>query len=127
VRPEGLSERHLNNAAFAECAKDALSLRRVVSLDAHAEALGFGCNCGGASPPIYEKILDGKILMMVRYADTSADAGIPQNPQTAARIMHARLQVGDRLLVLERRFAVTMAASPFAFAKMNAPCSTAWV
>ena len=47
----------------------------------------------------YEKILDGKILMMVRYADTSADAGIPQNPQTAARIMHARLQVGDRLLM----------------------------
>jgi hypothetical protein len=47
----------------------------------------------------YEKILDGKILMMVRYADTSADAGIPQNPETAARIMHARLQVGDRLLM----------------------------
>src|SRR4029077_9191232 len=43
VRPEGLSERHLNNAAFAECAKDALSLRRVVYLNAHAEALRFGC------------------------------------------------------------------------------------
>jgi uncharacterized glyoxalase superfamily protein PhnB len=47
----------------------------------------------------YEKILDGKILMMVRYADAPADAGIPQNPETAARIMHARLQVGDRLLM----------------------------
>ena len=34
----------------------------------------------------YEKILDGKILMMVRYADAPADAGIPQNPETAARI-----------------------------------------
>ena len=31
----------------------------------------------------YEKILDGKILMMVRYADAPADAGIPQYPETA--------------------------------------------
>src|SRR5580704_10153981 len=29
----------------------------------------------------------------------AAEAGVPQNPETATRIMHARLQVGDRLLM----------------------------
>jgi PhnB protein len=38
----------------------------------------------------YEKILDGKILMMVRYADAPADAGIPQNPETAASVDERR-------------------------------------
>jgi PhnB protein len=37
--------------------------------------------------------------MMVRYADAPADAGVPQNPETAARITHARLLGGDRLLM----------------------------
>ena len=37
--------------------------------------------------------------MMARYAEAPADAGVPRTPETAARIMHARLQVGDRLLM----------------------------
>jgi hypothetical protein len=32
-------------------------------------------------------------------ADAPAGARVPQNPETAARIMHARLQVGDRLFM----------------------------
>jgi len=38
-------------------------------------------------------------VMMMRYADAPADAGVTQTPETATRIMHARLQVGDRLLM----------------------------
>ena len=60
--------------------------------------LSFDGRCEAAFKH-YEKILGGKILMMMRYADAPADAGVPQNPETAARIMHARLQVGDRLLM----------------------------
>ena len=37
--------------------------------------------------------------MMMRHADAPADAGVPQTPETANRIMHARLKVGDRLLM----------------------------
>jgi PhnB protein len=36
---------------------------------------------------------------MMRYADALAGVDVPQTPETAARIMHARLQVGDRLLM----------------------------
>jgi PhnB protein len=60
--------------------------------------LSFDGHCEAAFRR-YEKILGGKILMMVRYADAPADAGVSQNPEMAARIMHARLQVGDRLLM----------------------------
>ena len=47
----------------------------------------------------YEKVLRGKILMMMRHADAPAGSGVPQNPETANRIMHARLKVGDCLLM----------------------------
>jgi len=48
----------------------------------------------------YEKVFGGTILMMMmRHADAPADAGVPQTPDTATRIMHARLKVGDRLLM----------------------------
>src|SRR5258708_33325606 len=60
--------------------------------------LSFDGHCEAAFKH-YEKILGGKILMMARYADAPADAGVPQNPETAARIIHARWQVGDRLLM----------------------------
>jgi PhnB protein len=60
--------------------------------------LSFDGHCEAAFKH-YEKILGGKILMMMRYADAPAGAGVPQNPETAARIMHARLQVGDRTLM----------------------------
>jgi PhnB protein len=45
-----------------------------------------------------EKALRGEILMMMRHADAPAGSGVPQTPETAARILHARLKVGDRLL-----------------------------
>jgi PhnB protein len=60
--------------------------------------LSFDGKCEAAFKH-YEKILGGKIVMMARYADAPADAGVSQTPETASRIMHARLQVGDRLLM----------------------------
>jgi PhnB protein len=48
---------------------------------------------------IAQKILGGQIVMMMRYADAPAGAGAPQTTETANRIMHARLQVGDRFLM----------------------------
>ena len=36
---------------------------------------------------------------MMRYADAPPEAGVPQASETANRIMHARLQVGDRVLM----------------------------
>lgn len=60
--------------------------------------LSFDGQCEAAFK-YYEKILGGKIVMMMRYADATADAGVPQTPETASRIMHARLQVADRLLM----------------------------
>jgi PhnB protein len=38
--------------------------------------------------------------MMMRHADAPAGSGVPQTPETAARILHARLKVGDRLLMV---------------------------
>jgi PhnB protein len=60
--------------------------------------LSFDGNCEAAFKH-YEKVLGGKILMMARYADAPPDAGVLQTPENATRIMHARLQVGDRLLM----------------------------
>ena len=45
--------------------------------------LSFDGQCEAAFKH-YEKILGGKILMMARYADAPADAGIPQNPDDGA-------------------------------------------
>ena len=47
----------------------------------------------------YEKVFRGKILMMMRHSDAPPGSGVPQNPETANRIMHARLEVGGRLLM----------------------------
>lgn len=60
--------------------------------------LSFDGECEAAFT-FYEKILHGKILMMMRHADAPADAGVPQSPEIANRIMHARMQVGSRLLM----------------------------
>ncbi|HUB65055.1 MAG TPA: VOC family protein [Methylocella sp.] len=60
--------------------------------------LSFDGQCEAAFK-YYEKVLGGKILMMVRHADAPAGAGVPQTPEAANRIMHARLKVGDRLLM----------------------------
>jgi PhnB protein len=60
--------------------------------------LSFDGQCEAAFKS-YEKILRGKIVMMMRYADAPADAGVAQAPETANRIMHARLEIGERRLM----------------------------
>jgi PhnB protein len=47
----------------------------------------------------YEQIFRGKILMLMRHSDAPPDSGVPQTPEIANRIMHARLDVGGRLLM----------------------------
>jgi PhnB protein len=47
----------------------------------------------------YEKVFKGKIAMMMRHSDAPPGSGVPQNSETANRIMHARLEVGGRLLM----------------------------
>ncbi|HYZ21935.1 MAG TPA: VOC family protein [Rhodopila sp.] len=60
--------------------------------------LSFDGQCEAAFKH-YEKVLRGRILMMMRHADAPPGTGVPQTPETAERIMHARLKVGDRLLM----------------------------
>jgi PhnB protein len=60
--------------------------------------LSFDGQCEAAFKH-YKKIFGGTIFMMARYANAPSDAGVPETPATATRIMHARLQVGDRLLL----------------------------
>ncbi len=60
--------------------------------------LGFDGNCEEAFHH-YADVFGGKILMMVRHSDAPAGSGVPQDPATANRIMHARLEVGGRLLM----------------------------
>ncbi|HUK60340.1 MAG TPA: VOC family protein [Stellaceae bacterium] len=60
--------------------------------------LGFDGQCEEAFKR-YEKVLGGKILAMMRYSEAPPGSGVPQNPDTANRIMHARLKVGDRTLM----------------------------
>ena len=47
----------------------------------------------------YEKVFKGKIAMMMRHSDAPPGSGVPQNSETANRIMHARLEVGGHLLM----------------------------
>jgi PhnB protein len=47
----------------------------------------------------YASVLNGEILAMLRYADAPASAGVPRSADSANRIMHARLKVGDRFLM----------------------------
>ena len=110
VRPEGLSERHLNNAAFAECAKDALSLRRVVYLNAHAEALRFGCKLRWRVAAHQQTIAN----LQAGVHDTSGRFRILRNARVGGRICvahhHQDFAAEDFFVVLERRFAVTIKA-----------------
>ncbi|HUZ67183.1 MAG TPA: VOC family protein [Beijerinckiaceae bacterium] len=59
--------------------------------------LGFDGRCEEAFKR-YEKVFGGKIVMMMRYAD-APPGSIPQNPEAANRIMHARLEAGGRMLM----------------------------
>lgn len=45
----------------------------------------------------YEKLLGGKIVAMIGYGDTPAKDHMPAN--TGNRIMHARLELGDQVLM----------------------------
>ena len=58
--------------------------------------LAFDGRCEEAFK-FYEKALGGKILMMMKIAD--APPGMPITPGSEKRIMHARLAVGNRLLM----------------------------
>jgi uncharacterized glyoxalase superfamily protein PhnB/uncharacterized protein YndB with AHSA1/START domain len=58
--------------------------------------LGFDGDCEAAFRH-YEKVLGGKILMMIHYADAPTE--VEQEPGAERRIMHARLQVGRHLLM----------------------------
>ena len=58
--------------------------------------LAFDGQCEEAFK-FYEKALRGKMLMMMRLSD--APPGMPITPGSENRIMHARLQVGDRFLM----------------------------
>jgi PhnB protein len=56
----------------------------------------FGGQCEAAFR-FYERILGGKITMMLTHAETPAVQQVPQDWQ--GKIMHARLQFGDRSLM----------------------------
>ena len=58
--------------------------------------LAFDGECETAFK-FYEKALRGEIVAMLRLADAPPD--VPRTPETANRIMHARLKVGDRVLM----------------------------
>lgn len=58
--------------------------------------LSFNGSCENAFK-FYEKALGGKILMMMRYSDAPPDH--PPMQMVKDRIMHARMQIGDRLLM----------------------------
>lgn len=58
--------------------------------------LAFNGECEAAFKH-YETVLGGSILMMVRNSDAPVGEKLP--PEAAGRIMHARLQVGERLLM----------------------------
>jgi PhnB protein len=58
--------------------------------------LMFDGSCEAAFK-FYEKVLGGKILAMMTYAEMPGSAEMPKDSQN--RIMHARIQVGDKLLM----------------------------
>jgi PhnB protein len=60
--------------------------------------LSFDGQCEAAFKH-YENVLGGEILVMMRNADAPLDSGVPKNPETQHRIMHARLKVGNQLLM----------------------------
>ena len=60
--------------------------------------LSFDGKCEEAFK-LYEEVFGGKILVMMRHSDAPSGSGVPQNPEVANRIMHARLEAGGRLLM----------------------------
>jgi PhnB protein len=72
--------------------------RTIVMVTDFVTYLSFDGRCEEAFKR-YEKVFGGKILMMMRHADAPPGSGVPQNPEVANRIMHARLEAGGRLLM----------------------------
>jgi len=60
--------------------------------------LGFNGNCQEAFK-YYERVLGGKIIMMMTHADMPAEAQGQTPPGWKNKIMHARLVVGDQVLM----------------------------
>jgi PhnB protein len=58
--------------------------------------LNFDGNCAAAFK-FYEKVLGGKILMVMSYGDMPGCSDMPADVK--ARIAHARMQLGDKLLM----------------------------
>ncbi len=58
--------------------------------------LTFNGKCEAAFK-FYEKVLGGKIAFMMRYSE--APAGTPTSAELKDKIMHARLAVGDEVLM----------------------------
>jgi PhnB protein len=58
--------------------------------------LTFGGNCADAMR-FYERTLDGKVEMMMTFADSPMKEQVP--PDAATRVMHARLRLGDRVVM----------------------------
>ena len=60
--------------------------------------LGFNGNCQEAFK-YYERVLGGKIVAMITHADMPAEAQAETPPEWKNKIMHARLLVGDQVLM----------------------------
>jgi len=58
--------------------------------------LAFDGRCKEAFE-FYEKCLGGKVVAMIPYGDTPAKEHMPAG--TGARIMHARIVLGDQVLM----------------------------
>lgn len=63
--------------------------------------LGFDGNCAEAMQ-FYAKELGGKITMMMTFGESPMKDQVP--PDAAKRIMHASVQIGDRLLMASDTF-----------------------
>jgi len=60
--------------------------------------LNFGGNCATAFK-YYERVLNGKMLMMMTHGDMPAQDQAQVPPDWKKLIMHARLAIGDQLLM----------------------------
>ena len=60
--------------------------------------LNFGGNCQEAFK-YYERVLGGKILAMMTHAEIPGEAQAQLPPGWKNKIMHARLEIGDNVLM----------------------------
>ena len=60
--------------------------------------LFFDSNCEAAFK-FYEKVLGGKIEMMLRNEDAPPDFGMPSPPERKQKIMHAKMSIDGQVLM----------------------------